>query len=70
MKGYIVHGNHTTAQVSAEFLEVFEEHTGRPFPEDPYEQLEIAIASQDLDITEEIEAEIDSLHQIHGNPCP
>jgi len=29
--------------ISTEFLEVFEEHTGRPFPEDPYEQLEIAI---------------------------
>jgi pyruvate,orthophosphate dikinase len=25
------------------FLKVFEKHTGRPFPQDPYEQLEIAI---------------------------
>jgi pyruvate,orthophosphate dikinase len=25
------------------FLKVFENHTGRPFPEDPYDQLEIAI---------------------------
>ena len=30
-------------EISARFLKVFEEHTGRPFPEDPYEQLEIAI---------------------------
>ena len=30
-------------KISEEFLEVFEIHTGRPFPEDPYEQLEIAI---------------------------
>jgi pyruvate,orthophosphate dikinase len=29
--------------ISEEFLQVFEEHTGRPFPEDPYEQLEISI---------------------------
>ena len=29
--------------ISEEFLQVFEDHTGRPFPEDPYEQLEIAI---------------------------
>ncbi|HEY5733541.1 MAG TPA: pyruvate, phosphate dikinase [Gammaproteobacteria bacterium] len=29
--------------ISEEFLQVFEAHTGRPFPEDPYEQLEIAI---------------------------
>jgi pyruvate,orthophosphate dikinase len=29
--------------VSESFLRIFEEHTGRPFPEDPYEQLEIAI---------------------------
>jgi len=30
-------------EVSDRFLRVFEEHTGRPFPEDPFEQLEIAI---------------------------
>ncbi len=30
-------------EISERFLRVFEEHTGRPFPEDPYEQLEIAI---------------------------
>jgi pyruvate,orthophosphate dikinase len=30
-------------EISERFLKVFEEHTGRPFPEDPYEQLEIAI---------------------------
>lgn len=30
-------------QVSERFLRVFQEHTGRAFPEDPYEQLEIAI---------------------------
>ena len=30
-------------RISARFLAVFEEHTGRPFPSDPYEQLEIAI---------------------------
>ena len=30
-------------QISERFLRVFLEHTGRPFPEDPYEQLEIAI---------------------------
>jgi pyruvate,orthophosphate dikinase len=29
--------------ISERFLRVFQEHTGRPFPEDPYEQLEIAI---------------------------
>jgi len=29
--------------ISERFLKVFEEHTGRPFPQDPYEQLEIAI---------------------------
>jgi pyruvate,orthophosphate dikinase len=29
--------------ISARFLKIFEDHTGRPFPEDPYEQLEIAI---------------------------
>ena len=29
--------------ISGRFLRVFQEHTGRPFPEDPYEQLEIAI---------------------------
>ncbi|MGA7980025.1 MAG: pyruvate, phosphate dikinase [Chromatiaceae bacterium] len=30
-------------EVSERFLKVVEEHTGKPFPEDPYEQLEIAI---------------------------
>ena len=30
-------------EISERFLRVFEEQTGRPFPEDPYEQLEIAI---------------------------
>jgi pyruvate,orthophosphate dikinase len=31
------------AEVAERFLEVVERHTGRPFPSDPYEQLEIAI---------------------------
>ena len=30
-------------EISERFLKVFQEHTGRPFPEDPLEQLEIAI---------------------------
>jgi len=30
-------------EISERFLRVFQEQTGRPFPEDPYEQLEIAI---------------------------
>ncbi|MCU7853306.1 MAG: pyruvate, phosphate dikinase [Candidatus Thiodiazotropha sp. (ex Monitilora ramsayi)] len=30
-------------EISERFLKVFEQHTGRPFPEDPYEQLEISI---------------------------
>ncbi|MEW8625160.1 MAG: pyruvate, phosphate dikinase [Candidatus Thiodiazotropha sp.] len=30
-------------EISERFLTVFEQQTGRPFPEDPYEQLEIAI---------------------------
>ena len=30
-------------EISERFLKVFENHTGRPFPQDPYEQLEIAI---------------------------
>jgi pyruvate,orthophosphate dikinase len=30
-------------EISDRFLRVFQEHTGRPFPEDPFEQLEIAI---------------------------
>ncbi|WP_078119180.1 pyruvate, phosphate dikinase [Thiosocius teredinicola] len=30
-------------KISDRFLAVFAEHTGRPFPEDPFEQLEIAI---------------------------
>ena len=29
--------------ISERFLRVFQDHTGRPFPEDPYEQLEISI---------------------------
>ncbi|MBL7002710.1 MAG: pyruvate, phosphate dikinase [Gammaproteobacteria bacterium] len=32
-------------EISARFLEVVKEQTGRDFPEDPYEQLEIAITS-------------------------
>ena len=31
------------AEVGQRFLEVVRRHTGRPFPEDPYEQLEIAV---------------------------
>lgn len=30
-------------EISARFLKTVEQHTGRPFPEDPYAQLEIAI---------------------------
>jgi pyruvate,orthophosphate dikinase len=30
-------------EISERFLRVVEEHTARPFPEDPYQQLEIAI---------------------------
>ncbi len=30
-------------EISERFLKVFEEHTGRAFPQDPYEQLEISI---------------------------
>ena len=30
-------------EISQRFLDVFEQHTGRAFPEDPYDQLEIAI---------------------------
>ncbi|MBT8241280.1 MAG: pyruvate, phosphate dikinase, partial [Acidimicrobiia bacterium] len=30
-------------EISQRFLNVFREHIGRPFPEDPYEQLEISI---------------------------
>jgi pyruvate,orthophosphate dikinase len=30
-------------EISERFLRVFQDHTGRPFPEDPYEQLEISI---------------------------
>ena len=30
-------------EISERFLEVFKQHTGRAFPEDPFEQLEIAI---------------------------
>ncbi|MBK1645938.1 pyruvate, phosphate dikinase [Thiocapsa imhoffii] len=34
---------HDLKEVSERFLKVVETHTGRPFPSDPYEQLEIAI---------------------------
>jgi pyruvate,orthophosphate dikinase len=30
-------------EICERFLKIFEKHTGRPFPEDPYDQLEIAI---------------------------
>ena len=30
-------------EVCEHFLKIFQEHTGRPFPEDPYEQLELSI---------------------------
>ncbi|MEJ2425241.1 MAG: pyruvate, phosphate dikinase, partial [Candidatus Thiodiazotropha sp.] len=30
-------------EITQRFLKVFETHTGRPFPEDPYDQLDIAI---------------------------
>jgi pyruvate,orthophosphate dikinase len=30
-------------EICERFLKVFEKHTGKPFPEDPYDQLEIAI---------------------------
>jgi pyruvate,orthophosphate dikinase len=30
-------------EISERFLKVFEEHTGKPFPENPFDQLEIAI---------------------------
>jgi pyruvate,orthophosphate dikinase len=30
-------------EISERFVKVVEEHTGKPFPEDPYEQLEIAV---------------------------
>ncbi|MEJ2404823.1 MAG: pyruvate, phosphate dikinase [Candidatus Thiodiazotropha sp.] len=30
-------------EITQRFLKVFEAHTGRPFPEDPYDQLDIAI---------------------------
>ncbi|MXN65164.1 aldo/keto reductase [Stappia sp. GBMRC 2046] len=33
-------------------------------------QLEVDLGAASLEITEEIEARIDHLHQLHGNPCP
>ena len=36
-------GRQPARRSASAFSSVFEEHTGRPFPEDPYEQLEIAI---------------------------
>ncbi len=32
-------------EVAKEFLAVVERHTGKPFPQDPYEQLEVAVAA-------------------------
>ena len=32
-------------EVAREFLGVVERHTGKPFPQDPYEQLEVAVAA-------------------------
>ncbi|MGE5386433.1 MAG: pyruvate, phosphate dikinase [Betaproteobacteria bacterium] len=32
-------------EVAAEFLAVVQRHTGKPFPQDPYEQLEVAVAA-------------------------
>ncbi|PCJ83122.1 MAG: aldo/keto reductase [Hyphomicrobiales bacterium] len=34
------------------------------------DQLEIALGSNDVTITPELEERINTLHQIHGNPCP
>ena len=36
-------GAHELQEISERFLQVVEEETGRPFPQEPYEQLEIAI---------------------------
>ncbi len=33
------------AELASQFLRIVEEHTGKPFPEDPYQQLEIAIGA-------------------------
>lgn len=33
------------AELANQFLKIVEEHTGKPFPEDPYQQLEIAIGA-------------------------
>jgi pyruvate,orthophosphate dikinase len=33
------------AELSSQFAAIVQQHTGKPFPEDPYEQLEIAIAA-------------------------
>ncbi|MEW6292457.1 MAG: pyruvate, phosphate dikinase [Pseudomonadota bacterium] len=33
------------AELANQFLRIVEEHTGKPFPEDPYQQLEIAIGA-------------------------
>ncbi len=32
-------------ELSNEFLHIIEQHTGKPFPQDPYEQLEISVAA-------------------------
>lgn len=33
-------------------------------------QLEVDLGAASLEITDEIEARIDAIHQLHGNPCP
>ncbi|NRG17159.1 aldo/keto reductase [Rhizobiales bacterium] len=33
-------------------------------------QLEVDLGAASLEITQEIEARIDAIHQLHGNPCP
>jgi pyruvate,orthophosphate dikinase len=43
VKADVLLGAEHLREVGDRFLEVVERHTGRPFPEDPYEQLEIAI---------------------------
>ena len=43
VKADVLLGAEQLREVGDRFLEVVERHTGRPFPEDPYEQLEIAI---------------------------
>ena len=32
-------------ELAGEFLEIFKRHTGKPFPQDPYEQLEISVGA-------------------------